>query len=482
MRAPHLIEALAPILLLVALLGLAVALFGADASYGPNQISLLAAAGLAAWMGMRGGLGWSAMQEAMVHGVSLAMGAIFILLVVGAVIGSWILSGTVPTLIYYGLMLLHPAVFYPATCLICALVGLAIGSSWTVAGTIGIALMGVAAGLGLDPAIAAGAVISGAYFGDKMSPLSETTNLAPAIAGSELFSHIRHMAWTTVPTFGIALLLFSLMAWKVVGDTATEAEVPALLEAIETQYRIGWYLLLPLLLVLALSLWRVPALLSLGAGAVAGVVFALLFQPARVLALGGAEHGPVAGMIAGAWTSLFAGMSVDSGYAPLDELLNRGGMASMLNTVWLIICAMAFGAAMERAGLLQRMIVGLLRQVRSAGRLVAVTVLTAIGVNLITSDQYISIVLTGRVYRLEYERQGLDPLNLSRAVEDGGTITSALVPWNTCGAYMAATLGVSTFSYLPYAFFNWIGPLLAMAMAIAGFKVLRRSVAASAAA
>jgi Na+:H+ antiporter, NhaC family len=472
LRTPRLWQALVPVALLIVLLGVSVALFGEDASYGANQIALLVCAGVAAALGMRNGLSWSAVQEAIVRGIAISTGALLILLMVGAVIGSWILSGTVPTLIDYGLALMHPSVFLPTSALLCAVAGMAIGSSWTVAGTLGVALMGVATGLGVNPAAAAGAVISGAYFGDKLSPLSDTTNLAPAAAGSELFAHIRFMGQTTLPAFALALLGFAVLGWGADPDGA--ADTAAFRSTLAAQYAMGPHLLLPLLLVFVLAARRVPALPTLAAGTVLGLVMALLFQPARVLENAGIDGATWQQMTAGAWRALFDGVSAESGNAEVDELLNRGGMASMLNTVWLILCAMTFGACMEAAGLLQQLVVSLLTGIRRAGTMVAVTVLTAFGINVLASDQYIAIVLTGRLYRLEFERLGLDPLNLSRAVEDGGTLTSALVPWNTCGAYMAATLGVATFSYLPYALFNWLSPLIAIGLALLGLRLLKQ--------
>lgn len=476
MRRPTLLQALLPLSVLIVLLVLSVRLFGDGASSGPNQIALLLAAGTAMLIGLRNGLAYVDLQHAVVKGVSLATTAIFILLAVGALIGTWVLSGTVPALIYYGLQLLHPSWFYPAVCLICAVVGLAIGSSWTVAGTVGVALMGVAVGLGLDPAIAAGAVISGAYFGDKMSPLSDTTNLAPAAAGSELFAHIRHMSWTTLPAFVLALVIFTIIGLRQAGGGDAGALAP-LLAGLDARFDIGPHLLIPLVVLLWMAMRKMPAFPTIAIGALLGAVFAVLFQREAVLALAGvnSDH-PVMQLIGGAWRALFDGYQADSGDDTMDSLLNRGGMASMLNTVWLIVCAMAFGACMERAGLLERLVEQILRAVRGPGSLVVATILTAIGVNVIASDQYIAIVLPGRLFKLEFERQGLDPVNLSRAVEDGGTMTSALVPWNTCGAYMAATLGVATLDYLPYALLNWLSPLIAMAMAIAGFKLLRRPV------
>ena len=470
-REPTLLQAWIPLLALIALLALSVHLFKDDSSYGPNQIALLLCSGLAGLIGLRNGWRWAHIQEAMSHGVMLAAPAMFILLAVGALIGTWVLSGTVPTLVHYGMQLMHPSFFYPAACLVCAVVALAIGSSWTVAGTLGVALMGVAAGLGLSPAITAGAVISGAYFGDKMSPLSDTTNLAPAAAGSELFAHIRHMVWTTAPSFALALLLFVLFALG--HDNAGAAGFDQLSQTLEAKFRPGLHLLIPLVVVLVLAIRRMPAFPSIAIGALVGGLFAMLFQPEATAALGAAEersHGMA--LFAGAWTALFGGYSGESGSEAVDELLNRGGMSSMLNTIWLILCAMAFGAVMERTGLLERIIRSVLAAAKTTGSLIVATLATAVGTNIVAADQYLAIVLPGRIYKPEYERRGLAPENLSRALEDAGTLTSPLVPWNTCGAYMAATLGVATLDYLPYAFFNLLNPVVAGILAYAGFKIL----------
>lgn len=473
-RAPTLLQALAPLALLVALLALAVYLFGEDASYGPNQVSLMLCAGAAAIIGVRNGLDWGELQHSLVHGISLAIVPIFILLAVGGLIGTWILSGTVPTLIVYGLQLLHPSFFYPAACLICAIVALAIGSSWTVAGTLGVALIGVAQGLDMSPAITAGAVISGAYFGDKISPLSDTTNIAPAAAGSELFAHIRHMTWTTVPSLAIALVLFTAVGLGSDSPGAGGEAFGDLPRVLGEHFDLGWHLLIPMLVVFALAVIGFPAYPSILIGALLGALFAVMFQPEVVIALAGDEglSRPMA-LIAGAWSALSDGYRAGTGNAAVDDLLTRGGMVSMLNTVWLIICAMGFGAMMESTGLLERMVRSVLRAARSTGSLIAATIGTAATANVVAADQYMSIVLTGRLYEPEYKRRGLAPVNLSRALEDGGTITSPLVPWNTCGAYMAATLGVATFDYLPFAFFNLINPLLAIVLGYIGFKVIR---------
>ncbi len=473
-RDPSLLQALTPLLFLAVLLSLSVYLYSDDASYGANQIALLLATGVASLIGMRNGHRWADIQDSLVHGISLAIVPIFILLAVGALIGTWILSGTVPTLIVYGLKLLHPSFFYPATCLICAIVALTIGSSWTVAGTLGVALIGVAQGLDMSLPITAGAIISGAYFGDKMSPLSDTTNIAPAAAGSELFAHIRHMTWTTGPSIVIALALFAAIGLFGSGRDEGGAMLGDLPAVMAAQFDIGLHLLIPLLVVFVLAMRKFPAYPTILIGALLGALFAVAFQPAAVTKLAGNEalSQPMA-LLSGAWMALFDGFKADTGNPAADELLSRGGMSSMLNTVWLIICAMGFGAVMEKTGLLERMIRAVLKAARSTGSLIAATLGTAVGANVVAADQYMSIVLTGRLYRPEYERRGLAPVNLSRALEDAGTLTSPLIPWNTCGAYMAATLGVATLDYLPYVFFNLLNPLVAAVFAYAGFKILK---------
>ncbi len=454
-------QALVPVVLLVGLLASSVYLFGDESSSGPNQIALILAATAAAVVGLANGHSWRSIERGISHGISVSVGALLILLVVGALIGTWILAGVVPTMIYYGLSILSPAVFYAAACVICALVSLATGSSWTTAGTIGVALVGIATAQGLHLGLAAGAIISGAYFGDKMSVLSDTTNLAPAVAGTDLFSHIRHMVWTTAPSMTLALALFTVAGFVTPVPTSTD-QLAGILAALDQAFVIGPHLLLPVALVLGLVVRRVPAFPALIVGALAGAVFAVLFQADTVVAFVGepALSRPLA-LVKGCWIALFDGFVLESGNAALDELLSRGGMASMLMTVWLIMAAMMFGAVLETTGQLHAIAGRILGLVRSTGSLITATLLTAFGTNVLASDQYISIVLPGRMFRSEYERRRLDPKNLSRTLEDAGTITSVLVPWNTCGAYMAGTLGVATMAYAPFCFFNLINPLVA---------------------
>jgi len=470
-RTPSLLWSSVPILVLVALLSSAVALFGDGAASGANPIALLLAAGVGILIGTMHGHAWKDIEKGIVHGISLSLGAVIILLTVGALIGSWILAGTVPTMIYYGLMLLTPSIFLPSACLLCCFVSLATGSSWTTAGTVGVALIGIAMAQGINPGLAAGAVVSGAYFGDKMSPLSDTTNLAPAVAGAELFEHIRHMAWTTGPSLVLAVILYVVMGLTITPPQDT-AQVKAIMDALAGTFVVGPHLLLPVVVVLGLVVKKMPAFPALLIGSLVGCVFAVVFQPQVVTAYAASPDLPAwAALVKGAWMSLFDGFKLESPNAALNDLLSRGGMANMLNTVWLILMAMTFGAVMEATGMLQQIAAGILSMVRGTGSLIAATLATTFGMNIVASDQYMAIVLPGRMFRAEYARRGLHPKNLSRALEDAGTLTSPLVPWNTCGAFMATTLGVATFAYAPYAFFNLINPIVSAIYGFTGFTI-----------
>ena len=470
-RQPSLLLSLVPVLSLIGMLAASVYLFGDSSSRGPSQIALILSAGVGIIIAIAHGHTWKELERGIVKGISLAMGAMLILLMVGSLIGSWILAGVVPSMIYYGLAILNPSVFFAAACVICCITSLATGSSWTTAGTVGVALVGIAAAQGLHLGIAAGAIVSGAYFGDKMSPLSDTTNLAPAMAGTDLFTHIRHMAWTTTPSIVLALIIFTVIGLRSAAPSDTSS-VEAIRQAIAAQFAVGPHLLIPLAIVLGLVIARVPALPALMIGALIGCVFAVIFQRAAVLAyVAQPDASTGAALVKGAWTSLFDGFKLESGNKALDDLLSRGGMASMLPTVWLIIAAMMFGAVMETTGMLQRIAASILSAVRGTGSLIAATLATSFSMNVVASDQYIAIVLPGRMFRAEFERRRLHPKNLSRALEDAGTMTSALVPWNTCGAFMAQTLGVATFAYAPFAFFNLINPLISAVYGFTGFTI-----------
>lgn len=471
-KSPSLTDALIPIISLVFMMSGAVYLYGDGSSFGPNQIALLIGVGLAAIIGLKNGHSWESIEKNIVKGISMSLGACLILLSVGALIGTWMLAGTVPTLIYYGLALLNPSVFYAAACLICAIVAMSIGSSWTTAATVGVALMGVATGMEMSEAITAGAIISGAYFGDKISPLSETTNLAPAVAGTELFEHIRYMLWTTIPSFIITLILFLVIGLQ--EDTANSAErITQMQTLLSDEFELGIHLLVPLFVLLTLAIKKMPAFPAVFIGALLGGVWAALFQLDVVQLLSTEETKNAVSALMVIWTALFDGVAFATPDEKLNSLLSRGGMSSMLNTIWLIICAMAFGAVLEGTGLLKRIVSTILKGAHTAGAMVSRTILTCIGTNLVTADQYMAIVMPGRMYKEEFEKRGLDQLNLSRSLEDGGTLTSPLIPWNTCGAYMHGVLNVHPFEYFIYAFFNVINPILAVVYAYIGIKILR---------
>lgn len=472
-REPSVWQAATPIVVLVILLAVSVYLFGSDSSGGANQMALIFATAVAAIIAGINGHPWDDLQRAIVDGIGTAMGAMLILLAVGALIGAWLMAGTVPAMIYYGLKLLHPQFFYAAACLICAVASLSTGSSWTVAGTLGVGLIGVAIGFGVSPAITAGAVVSGAYFGDKMSPLSDTTNLAPAVAGTDLFTHIRHMAWTTAPSFTLAVIAFAIMGVNVEIETGSSS-LALMTETLRASFTISPLALLPLVVVLLMAMRKLPPLPTILAGALLGAVMALVLQPGIVIALAGdANLSTPMALAKGAWVALSSGYVSATGVPEVDDLLSRGGMASMLTTIWLIICALAFGAVLEHAGMLERLIRSALKAAHSTGSLIITTGLTCIGANIVAADQYMAIVLPGRMYKAEFARRGLDPRNLSRVIEDCGTLTSPLVPWNTCGAYMSAALGVATFAYLPFAFFNLINPVISMLYGVLDFKITR---------
>ena len=423
----------------------------------PVQVPLVIATAVAAGVAWRLGHRWAALQDAMIRGIALALGAVLILLVVGMLIGVWIAGGVVPLMIETGLRLLSAGAFLPAACVICAVVSVVTGSSWTAAGTVGIALIGVGDGLGFGAPMTAGAVISGAYFGDKMSPLSDTTNLAAVISGVELFAHVRHMMWISVPSMVMAVGMFAVLGWRQGGVGAEVGEVEAMQAGLGAAYLLTAWLWVVPVTVLGLVVGRVPALPALVAGVGLGGGAAVWVQ--------GVSMGEV-------WVVAYEGVTAATGIEALDALLSRGGMSSMYGTVSLILCAMCFGGVMELSGSLERLATAVLGMVRgSRGGLVAATVGTSAGMNVVASDQYLSLVVPGRMYRPAYARAGLHEKNLSRALEDGGTLTSPFVPWNTCGAYMAATLGVFPLAYLPFAFFNLINPVFSIVVGYLGWTM-----------
>ena len=463
-KKPSLIDALIPVVSLISMLACTVYVFGLD-SFGPNQVALIFAAAIAAMIGIKNGHRWKDIEQGMIETISMSLQALLILLMVGSLIGSWILSGTVPTMIYYGVALMSPDYFYLTACTVCALLGFSIGSSWTVAGTLGIGLMGIAAALDLSLGISAGAIISGAYFGDKLSPLSETTNLAAAVTGNDLFDHIQHMLWTTVPAMVITLILFFFMG-SGSSSNVVITDIVALQNAMDEAFTINPLMLGPMILLLVMAVKKLPALSTLICGTLAGCLFAAIFQWDAVITLSGDANLPsAAAAFKGLFSAMFLGYSSVSGNESLDALLSKGGMSSMLTTVGLVVNAMAFGGAMTRTGLLARLVEAALSRVKSAGGLITATIGTCIGTNVLAADQYLSIVIPGQMFVQPYKERRLKSINLSRTLEDSGTLTSALVPWNTCGAYMSATLGVSTFYYAPYAFFNLLCPIIAVVYA-----------------
>ena len=474
-KTPTLIDAIIPIIVLIIMLSVSVYLYGDDSAYGAKQSGVIVSASIGAIIAIKNGYSWKEVESGIVKGIGMGMRAILILLAVGALIGTLIMSGTVPAMIFYGLDILSPSFFYFTACIICAISSISIGSSWTVAGTLGVALMGIATGLGLSPSVTAGAIISGAYFGDKMSPLSDTTNLAPAIAGTDLFSHIRHMVWTTGPSLLIALIIFLIMG--LTSNAEGNAEGLQLIQlTLNKTFNISIISFIPIIVIFVLAYKKMPAFPTILIGALLAGLFSILLQPEVVSNLVNQPGlSSALTMISGVWTALHSGFVLESGVTVVDDLLTRGGMASMLNTIWLVVCALTFGAVLETAQLLQKIVEKVLIFANSTGSLIVTTIATCIGINIIAADQYIAIVLPGRMYRAEFKRRKLAARNLSRALEDSGTITSPLIPWNTCGAYMSASLGIATFSYVPYCFFNLVNPVIAIIYALAKVKIIKNN-------
>ncbi len=464
-------EAIIPIAGLILLVGLSYYLFGDAGAGGPSQVALIVATMIAVAIAWRRGHSLAALHEAASASVSSGIGAIFILLAVGALIGTWALSGTLVAMVYYGLQILNPNYFYMTAVAVCALISACIGSSWTVVGTIGIGLMGIALNMGLDPAITAAAIISGAYFGDTSSPLSDSANLAAGVAGVDLYQHIRETALTSGLAVAIALGFFALLGSPGAFDASEK------MLAIESAFSISPVLFLPLVVVVGLALFKIPPFTTIFIGALVGGVLAVFVAPERVIAFSGADEDLPVGLalLKGVWLALASGYRGATGTPSIDLLVSRGGMASMLSTIWLVIAALAFGGVVEKAGVLDRLITPIINAAKSVGALITSLVASVIAANIITADQYISIVLPARMFKRAFEGRGIAPVVLSRTVAAAGTPTSALIPWNSCGAYMAATLGIPTFSYAPYAVFNLASPVLAITFAYVGLRMLRTS-------
>lgn len=470
-RLPSLVDALIPLLFMITLLVISIVLFGIDAATGPLQVALLMSAVVGAIVAHKNGHSWEKLGEEIVKGISLAMSAIMILLMVGALIGVWNMSGTIATMVYYGIKYIDPSWFYLAAALLTGIVGLVTGSSWTTAATLGVAFVGMANAIGASTAITAGAVISGAYFGDKMTPLSETTILTPQIVGSNVYTHIGSMAKATIPAYLISLVIFFLIGRNV--------EIPpfdstATLQALESAYNISLWNLLPVLVLLVLGIRKYPAFLSILIGTLVGALVAVIWQPEVITAFANdPDLGYGLAALKSVWIAMATGFSSSSGYPNIDSLFSGGGMSSMLITVWLILGAMSFGAMMDFGGFNNRLITPIINRVKSIGGMIATVMITALGLNIVAGDQYIAIVLPARMFMVEFRKRGIHPETLATAVENSGTVTSPLIPWNSCGAYMSAALGVSTFVYLPYCFFNFLNFIIGMIYGFVGFNVMR---------
>lgn len=455
-RKATLLEALIPILFLIVTLALALLKFNVD-----PHIPLILGTAVAALIGVfRLGFKWSELEDGIIQTITMASQAILILLIVGTLIGTWILGGVVPSMIYWGLNILSPGIFLVATLLICSIVSVATGSSWTTASTVGIALLGIGQTLGIPSPIIAGAIISGAYFGDKMSPLSDTTNLAPAMAGADIFEHIKHMIYTTGPAYVISVILYIVVGMKYAGQSLDTAQIDIIKNTLVSSFStLSPILMLAPIAVIGMVILKVPAIPALLTGTLLGGVFAIFFQ--------GANMGDV-------MTAMHYGYESHTGVLAVDDLLTRGGLDSMLWTVSLIICALSFGGILEKTGMLETIAHCILTFAKGTFGLVFATIITCIMTNIVTGDQYLAIVIPGRMYKDEYKNRGLAAKNLSRAIEDSATITSPLIPWTTCGSYMLATLGVNPIAYLPFAFLNIITPLISLILAATGWTMTKR--------
>lgn len=464
-----LLEALLPIFLLIGILGYNVYAYGDSATSGPNQFALIIGASIAAIVGFRNKVSYSAMMEDISKNVKSTSGAILILLMVGALSGTWLLSGVIPTMIYYGLQILHPAIFLPACVIICSVISIATGSSWTTSATVGIALIGIGSTIGMPLGMVAGAVVSGAYFGDKLSPLSDTTNLAPAMAGTDLFTHIRYMTLTTVPTMVLTLIIFIFLG--LAQTTSGGSDTAETLTSIKETFNISpWLFLVPGVVIL-LIIKKTEPLIALLIGTLLGGLFALFFQPELVAKIGGSDKLSFISGYKGVMNAITVETSIETTNEMLSNLFSSKGMKGMLGTIWLILCAMVFGGVMEAIGALTRITDSLLKLFHTTFGLFASTVASCLALNLTASDQYLAIVVPGKMFSKAYADKGLAPENLSRTLEDSGTVTSVLIPWNTCGAYQSGVLGVSTWAYLPYAFFNIISPFMTLLFAAFNIKI-----------
>ncbi len=462
-------EALIPVFVLVAMLAYNVYVYGGDALEGSNQFILLLGGAVAAVVGVFNKVSFEQMLEEVSENIKSTGSAILILLMVGALAGTWLISGIIPTMIYYGLQILNPTIFLAACVIICAIISVATGSSWTTSATVGIALIGIAEALGVSLGMTAGAILSGAYFGDKISPMSDTTNLAPAMAGTDLFTHIRYMLYTTVPTLIVTLIVFIIIGLNI--DTTGTANTQGIIKAVDEAINVSPWLFVVPILVIILIVRKTPPLVALLIGTLLAAVAALIFQPNIVAAIGGGDSLTFYTGYKGLMDAITVDTSIPTDNEALKGLFSSGGMSSMLGTVWLILCAMVFGGIMDGIGALSAISKALLKLFHTTFGLFASTVASCLALNITASDQYLAIVVPGKMYSQAYRNKGLAPENLSRTLEDSGTVTSVLVPWNTCGAYHSGVLGVDTMHYAGYAIFNWLSPFMTLLFAAFRIKI-----------
>ncbi len=464
--------ALLPLFFLVVLLSYNVIVYGDDALNGSNQFILLIGGAIAAIIGFKKRISYDSMLEKIADNLKSVTGALLILLFVGALSGTWLISGIIPAMIYYGLQILHPSIFLPACIVICAIISISTGSSWTTSATVGIALIGIGSVLKIPLGMVAGAIISGAYFGDKLSPLSDTTNLAPAMAGGELFNHIKYMTYTTVPSILFTLIVFSILNltqnYNVLPDTGD------LLGAIREKFTINFWLFLVPITVIILIVKKTPPLVALLVGTLMGALFAIFFQPQILLDITGSKTLNSKIAYKAILDAISVSIQVNTSNAILNDLFISGGMKGMLDTIWLIICAMVFGGIMDAIGALKVISNALLSWAKNTFQLFASTVASCLAINLTASDQYLSIVIPGKMFSKAYEERNLAPENLSRTLEDSGTVTSVLIPWNTCGAYQSGVLGVSVLEYFFFAIFNWLSPLMTLIYAALSIRIAKK--------
>ena len=471
-KSPTTFQALVPIIFLVILLSINVSIFGDDSLSGSIQIVLILSSAVASIIAFNLGFSWLDIQKGIIKSINSSLPSILILFLVGSLAGSWLLSGVVPAFIYYGIQILNAKIFLFAACVICIVVSMATGSSWTTSATIGIALIGIGRALDISDGLVAGAILSGAYFGDKMSPLSDTTNLAPAMAGSDLISHIKYLSLTTVPSIIISLVIFIVLGFNI-SDSIGLNNAEVISSAIKEKFYISPVLFIVPLTVIILIYNKIKAVPALFVGVILGSVFALIFQSGLVVDVSNSETISLKALFSGTMISLYGSISINTSNPLVTDLLSSSGMFGMLDTIWLVICAMIFGGVMEKAGFLKQITSIILNKIKSSGSLISSTAGTCIFFNLTASDQYLSIVVPGKMYSSIYKEKGLAPENLSRTLEDGGTVTSVLVPWNTCGAYHASVLNVATLTYLPFCFFNLISPIMTILFAYLKIKIKR---------